>query len=446
MNRIAKQMRDILEGQTRLSENGELMHYGKSKMDGAPGRGSGRYPLGSGEDPNQHRGDLISRVQELRRQGMSEKDIAEAVGYSSTTQLRTAYSNAVNERRATQISSARAMLADGKTQAQVARELGINESTLRSLLNERSEARTNAAKETADFLRAQIEAKGMIDVGTGVELELGVSREKLNQALATLEAEGYVVYGGGVPQVTNPGKQTNIKVICPPGTEHKEIYDFENVHTVTDYKMRVDEDGSEHFDKGFEYPASMDSSRMMVRFRDDVAPDGHTGVEKDGTVEIRRGVDDLSLGESHYAQVRILVDGDKYIKGMAIYSDDMPDGVDVVFNTNKTRDQADKGAILDLILGLLLLFLSICLIFNPAILGFLTQITLYLAGIMLIVVSVASLINNRNSRYGFYIGIAGIILGLLYIVIGTYLSNPIILGALIGIWLVINGILKLMDR
>lgn len=342
MNRIARQMRDILEGRTRLSENGELMHYGKSKMDGAPGRGSGRYPLGSGEDPNQHRGDLISRVQEHRRSGMSEKDIAEAVGYSSTTQLRTAYSNAVNERRATRISSARAMLADGKTQAQVARELGINESTLRSLLNERSEARTNAAKETADFLRAQIESKGMIDVGTGVELELGVSREKLNQALATLEAEGYVVYGGGVPQVTNPGKQTNIKVICPPGTEHKEIYDFENVHTVTDYKMRVDEDGTERFEKGFEYPTSMDSSRMMVRFRDDVAPDGHTGVEKDGTVEIRRGVDDLSLGDSHYAQVRILVDGDKYIKGMAFYSDDMPDGVDVIFNTNKTPDQADK--------------------------------------------------------------------------------------------------------
>lgn len=342
MNGIVRQMRNILEGHSRLSENGEMMHYGKSKMDGAPGRGSGRYPLGSGEDPNQHRGDLISRVQELRRKGMSEKDVAEAVGYSSTTQLRTAYSNAVNERRATQVSSARAMLADGKTQAQVARELGINESTLRSLLNERSEARTNAAKETADFLRGQIESKGMIDVGTGVELELGVSREKLNQALATLEGEGYVVYGGGVPQVTNPGKQTNIKVICPPGTEHKEIYDFENVHTVTDYKMRVDEDGTERFEKGFEYPASMDSSRMMVRFRDDVAPDGHMGVEKDGTVEIRRGVDDLSLGDSHYAQVRILVDGDKYIKGMAFYSDNMPDGVDVVFNTNKTPDQADK--------------------------------------------------------------------------------------------------------
>ena len=109
-------------------------------------------------------------------------------------------------------------------------------------------------------------------------------------------------------------------------------------------------------------------------------------------------------------------------------------------------DYNKTGAILDLILGMLLLFLSIGLIFNPALLGFLTEMTLYLAGIMLIMVAVASLINNRTSRYGFYIGIAGIILGLLYIIIGTYLSNPIILGTLIGIWLVISGILKLMDN
>ncbi|WP_407410263.1 DUF308 domain-containing protein [Methanobrevibacter sp.] len=109
-------------------------------------------------------------------------------------------------------------------------------------------------------------------------------------------------------------------------------------------------------------------------------------------------------------------------------------------------DYNTSGAIIDLILGLLLLFLSIGLIFNPALLGFITEITLYLAGIMLIVVAVASLINNRSSRYGFYIGIAGIVLGLLYIIIGTYVSNPIVLGALIGIWLVISGILKLMDR
>ena len=108
-------------------------------------------------------------------------------------------------------------------------------------------------------------------------------------------------------------------------------------------------------------------------------------------------------------------------------------------------DYNTSGAILDLILGILLLLLSISLIFNPTLLGFLAEITLYIAGIMLIIVAVASLINNRSSRYGFYIGIIGIILGVLYIIIGTYLSNPIILGTLIGIWLVISGVLKLMD-
>ena len=108
-------------------------------------------------------------------------------------------------------------------------------------------------------------------------------------------------------------------------------------------------------------------------------------------------------------------------------------------------DYNTSGAILDLILGILLLLLSISLIFIPTFLGFLAEITLYIAGIMLIIVAVASLINNRSSRYGFYIGIIGIILGVLYIIIGTYLSNPIILGTLIGIWLVISGVLKLLD-
>lgn len=109
-------------------------------------------------------------------------------------------------------------------------------------------------------------------------------------------------------------------------------------------------------------------------------------------------------------------------------------------------DYNTRGSILDLILGIILLFLSLGLIFNPAILGFLAEITMYFAGIMLIIVGLVSLINNRSSRYAFYTGIAGIVLGVLYIIIGTYLANPIILGSLIGIWLVISGVLKLMDR
>ena len=108
-------------------------------------------------------------------------------------------------------------------------------------------------------------------------------------------------------------------------------------------------------------------------------------------------------------------------------------------------DYNKSGAILDLVLGMILLILSLCLIFNVGIFGFLAQITLYLAGIMLIVVGLVSLINNRQSKYGFYIGIAGVVLGLLYIVIGTYIADPIVLGILIGLWLIISGVLKLMD-
>jgi uncharacterized membrane protein HdeD (DUF308 family) len=108
-------------------------------------------------------------------------------------------------------------------------------------------------------------------------------------------------------------------------------------------------------------------------------------------------------------------------------------------------DYNKSGAILDLILGFVLLLLSLCLIYHVEIFGALAQITLYLAGIMLIVVGLVSLINNRQSRNGFYIGIAGVVLGLLYIVIGTYVASPIILGTLIGLWLVISGVLRLMD-
>ena len=142
---------------------------------------------------------------------------------------------AKDERRSADVSTAKALREKGYSLNEIAEKMGFaNDSSVRSLLNESSEARMNQAKNTAEFLKKQIAEKGMIDVGTGVERELGISKEKLNQARYILEMEGYPIYGGGVPQVTNPGKQTNIKVICPPGTEHKEIYNFENVHSVRD--------------------------------------------------------------------------------------------------------------------------------------------------------------------------------------------------------------------
>lgn len=298
-----------------------LMHYGMPRR-------SGRYPWGSGDNPYQHSGDFLSRIDELKSQGLRETEIADHLGLT-TTQLRTQMSLAKDERRSLQVATAKGLREKGYSLNEIAEKMGFaNDSSVRSLLNENSEARMNQAKTTADFLKKMIDEKGMIDVGTGVERELGISREKLNQALYILEMEGYPVYGGGVPQVTNPGKQTNIKVICPPGTEHREIYDFDNIHSVKDYDQILSEDGQK-IRPAFQYPESMDSSRLKINY----AEDG--GIQKDGVIEIRRGVDDLSLGDSHYAQVRIMVDGTHYLKGMAVYSDDLPDGVDVLFNTNK---------------------------------------------------------------------------------------------------------------
>lgn len=305
MNRIAEEI---------------LMHYGMPRR-------SGRYPWGSGDNPYQHSGDFLSRIDELKKQGLSDPEIAKSMGLT-TTQYRTQKSLAKDERRSLDVATAKGLREKGFGLNEIAEKMGYaNDSSVRSLLNENSEARMNQAGKTAEFLKKQVDSKGMIDVGTGVERELNISKEKLREALYILEMEGYPVHGGGVPQATNPGRQTNLKVLCPPGTEHKEIYNFENIHSVRDYTSH---DGGDTFDK-FVYPRSMDSSRLKIRY----AEDG--GIEKDGVVELRRGVDDLSMGNSHYSQVRILVDGKKYIKGMAIYSDDMPDGVDVIFNTNKKR-------------------------------------------------------------------------------------------------------------
>lgn len=298
-----------------------LEHYGIKRR-------SGRYPWGSGEDPYQHSGDFLSRVEQYKKQGLKDNEIAKAMGMTSTT-YRAMTGIANDERRSLLVDRAKSLRADGLSLNEIAKEMGYkNDSSVRALLNVDSEIRMNQAKNAADLIRKSIEEKGMIDVGKGVDIQLGISKEKLDQALLMLEIEGYPVYGGRVEQATNPGKKTTIKVICPKGTEHKDIFSYD-IHSIDDY---VSYDKGETFKPSFAYPKSMDSKRLAIRY----AEDG--GIKKDGIIEIRRGVPDLSLGESHYAQVRILVDGKKYIKGMAIYSDDLPDGVDVMFNTNKRKD------------------------------------------------------------------------------------------------------------
>lgn len=303
-----------------------LMHYGVKRR-------SGRYPWGSGDSPYQHSGDFLSRVEELKKQGLTENEIVKELGVlgdkgqPSPTKLRTQVQLAKHERRELEVQRAKSLREDGYSLNEIAEKMGYaNDSSIRSLLNDNTAANKNMARNTADKLKEELQKKGMLDVGEGVERELGVSKTKLQESLAILEMEGYNVYPIGIPQTTNPGRQSNTKILCNPDIDHKYVYQhMGDIQSVTDYYSN---DGGSTYRK-IERPSSIDSKRVQICYGDE------GGLNKDGVIEIRRGVKDLSLGNSHYAQVRIMVDGTHYLKGMAIYADDLPDGVDIRFNTNK---------------------------------------------------------------------------------------------------------------
>lgn len=331
MNSVAEEILSYFGLSDELNDDA-LLHYGIPRR-------SGRYPYGSGKDSYQHSRDFLGRIEELKKQNFTYTDengktwtgdnaIAKSMGLTST-EYRRQVSWAGYERRLLQVETAKSLQADGLGATAIGKKMGLSESTVRSLLNPNSEDKMHQTMKTVDFLREQVEKKGMIDVTAGVETSLGISKVKLETALDYLEkAEGCPVYTGGIPQINNKGQQTIQKVLCLPGTKHNEIYDYDRVKTIDDY---VSHDGGDTYHRKFTYPTSLDSKRLKIRYNEE------GGLDKDGVIELRRGVDDLSLGESRYSQVRIMVDGKHYLKGMAVYSDDMPDGVDVVFNTNKTK-------------------------------------------------------------------------------------------------------------
>ena len=313
-----------------------LMHYGMPRR-------SGRFPWGSGKDPYQHESsDFLSRVEDMKKQGFKEnaEDIKKYFGEKMTLdEYRQEKAWANYQRKMDMLDRIKSLQKDGLNTSEIGRRLGVNESTIRGMLDEDFQHNLQEAEKCAEFLYDQLQEKGMIDVGPGVEQELNIKRNKLDNALWILEKKaGCPVYSGRINQPTNAGQSTTQTVLCLPGTEHKEIYNFENVHSVGEYYSN---DGGQTFNK-FRYPASLDSSRLMIRY----AEDG--GIDRDGIIELRRNVPDLSLGNDRYSQVRILVDGNKYLKGMAVYSDNMPDGVDVIFNTNKTKDKSKMEVLKDI--------------------------------------------------------------------------------------------------
>ena len=306
-------------------------HYGTK-------RHSGRYPWGSGENPYQRENrDFLARESELRKKGISEIDIAKQMGLTKpngegdTAKLRARKALATAEtRKEDAIQVAKLRYEKQMSISAISEMTGIAPTTVRSLLDPERADRNDRLMKTADTLKDVVAQKKYVDVGKGVNQSLDVTEDKLKKSLYILKEQGYNVYNMKVKQ-QGTGHYTDMKVLVGPGVTfgeaHKALQEGK-VKPVDDYTIK-DEDGRTIL--GMLPPKSLNSDRLMVRY----AEDG--GKDKDGVIELRRGVEDLCLGEANYAQVRIAVDDSHYLKGMAMYSDDMPDGIDVIFNTNKDK-------------------------------------------------------------------------------------------------------------
>lgn len=300
------------------TEEAHLAHYGILRR-------SGRYPWGSGGTQNTRNKRFLESIDDLKRQGMSDSEIARGFGIT-TTQLRAARSIALAQQKQEKILTAQRLKDKGWSNVAIGQRMGLNESSVRALLAPGEKDKADALQTTANMLKKQVADKKYIDIGGGVENQLGITQTRLNNAVAMLKEEGYSVHTIKVEQL-GTGKMTSVKVLAPPNTSFGEVSKNRGeIKQITDFS----EDGGRSF-LGIQKPISIDSKRIEVNY----AEDG--GSKLDGVIYIRPGVKDLSLGGNRYGQVRIAVDGTHYIKGMAMYKEGLPKGTDIVFNTNKSR-------------------------------------------------------------------------------------------------------------
>lgn len=312
-----------------IDEKNYLQHYGILRR-------SGRYPWGSGATPYERSGDFLDTVAGLRSKGLSDTEIARGMALYengkpwTTTEFRRAASIAKNAKRAGDVSNAQQLHDKGYSNVAIGKQMGINESSVRSLLAPGVQQKLDVLHTTANMLKDQVDKKQFVDVGSGVEYHLGISRDKLDTAIAVLKDQGYDIQYFKVTQA-GTGKETSLKILVPPNTPYSPK-NLDKIQQITDFST---DSGNSYL--GIKEPLSISSSRVGINY----GPDG--GSKADGVIFVRPGVEDVSIGNAHYAQVRIAVDGTHYIKGMAIYKNDLPKGTDVVFNTNKK----DTGSKLD---------------------------------------------------------------------------------------------------
>lgn len=314
---------------------GYLRHTGTPHEGAIPH--SGRYPWGSGENPSQRPATFYEHVKAMRQQGLTDKEIADGMGMT-IRELKSRYSVAWTENRKGHVAEAHRLLEQGLSKQQIADRFGVNESTVRSWLNQDISERQKITMSTVDVLKSEVSKSKYVDVGSGVAESMGISSSRLDTAVQYLKDQGYEVHKIQVPQVGNPDQKTTVKVLCKPGTSWRDLYAHKDDIGIINARF-VDPEGRSVL--GLEPVKSISSKRVQVAYLED------GGIYKDGVIELRRGVEGLSLGNSNYAQVRIGVDGTHFLKGMAVYSDDLPDGVDIRFNTNKSKNDPKIKSKLD---------------------------------------------------------------------------------------------------
>jgi len=308
-----------------VDENDTIEHYGTP-------RHSGRYPWGSGEEPYQKGGaPFLKYVDDQRKKGLTETQIAEGLGITvKKYRARIAISDA--QKRQDDYAVYEKLKAKGYSNVAIGRKLGMNESSVRSLADKDKYIRKTAILNTANMLEDSVKKNRYVDIGLGTEIGIsgamgmGITKDKLEKAVVKLTDNGYKVMQLYVTQL-GTGQKTTTLVLTDRDVSYKELMaNRDKIALVGEYSK----DGGQTFEKAVKGPInSISSDRVKIKY----AEEG--GIDKDGVIELRRGVPELSLGDNKYAQVRIGVDDTHYLKGMAVYSDDIPKGYDVVFNTNK---------------------------------------------------------------------------------------------------------------
>nr|DAR94926.1 MAG TPA: RNA dependent RNA polymerase [Caudoviricetes sp.] len=337
---------------SQLSDTGReiiLKHYGVKRK-------SGRYPW----DPSLHlpkNHKFIEDRDELKKRGLSDNEIAKQMGLS-TTVYRSKVTIAKEELKQYNMQRIAKLQSEGMIIDDIAKTIGATGQTVRNYLdeiknpNKSARAQRVQTEAVADTLKDAVKRSKYIDVGKGVEIQMGISKEKLKSGLNTLVESGeYEVHNLRIAQVTDKNNSTPVKVLTKKGVERSEIYkNMDKVRPVEEFAIN----GDARMFQQMERPKSIGWDRVSIRYAIPEGQKGHgtndDGATMDGAMFLRPGVKDLNLGKASYAQVRIAVGDTHYLKGMALYGTEemfknVPKGTDIIFNTNKTADKAPQDVL-----------------------------------------------------------------------------------------------------